>query len=407
LEGESDGDRWKGDPVLYDVPFFLLLLLNSGVKVADFGLAKALEQTVGSNSGAGTLAYTAPECFRRQLAQGKPVSSLRRRKPDLTPIFTGNSPAAGPTRSPCKQPERHAGKLAIMQANLAAVCLFSASRVGKELTVVIDPRTMQPVTSPSECHLIPKRITINGKIDGKAVSNKTVRLDGAFDSRIGEKCDHFMRAAIDLLISRNLHGTVAFEGGSQTMGGALVTESGQDSFAVSERILKSQLKLGNLEPFCRQALGMNDVGLVKVTGFVTEPVDLLMARMSMVNSAILVLHYLKQWDVFGPELDRARVLLKKASEGRIDLSDLREVEEMTPGFVLIILPTEQSKQLPPYSPMHLRRLYDANLDVPDGVLDDFPQNCVRDAGDSLQVWLPYGKGLRGVVRFPQLSRTKP
>ena len=50
-----------------------LLLLNSGAKVADFGLAKALEQTVGSNSGAGTLVYTAPECLRRQLAKAKPV----------------------------------------------------------------------------------------------------------------------------------------------------------------------------------------------------------------------------------------------------------------------------------------------------------------------------------------------
>jgi len=30
-----------------------LLLLDSGVKVADFGLAKALEQTVASNSEAG------------------------------------------------------------------------------------------------------------------------------------------------------------------------------------------------------------------------------------------------------------------------------------------------------------------------------------------------------------------
>ncbi len=38
-----------------------LLLLNSGVKVADFGLAKALEQTVATNSGAGTLAYTSPQ----------------------------------------------------------------------------------------------------------------------------------------------------------------------------------------------------------------------------------------------------------------------------------------------------------------------------------------------------------
>jgi serine/threonine-protein kinase len=53
-----------------------LLLLASGVKVADFGLAKALEQTVGSNSGAGTLAYTAPECFKGHLAQQSDQYSL-------------------------------------------------------------------------------------------------------------------------------------------------------------------------------------------------------------------------------------------------------------------------------------------------------------------------------------------
>ena len=53
-----------------------LLLLNSGVKVADFGLAKALEQSVASNSGAGTLAYTAPECFKGLLAQQSDQYSL-------------------------------------------------------------------------------------------------------------------------------------------------------------------------------------------------------------------------------------------------------------------------------------------------------------------------------------------
>jgi len=68
------------------------------------------------------------------------------------------------------------------------------------------------------------------------------------------------------------------------------------------------------------------------------------------------------------------VLLKKASEGRIELSDMPEAEGMTPGFVLVILPTEKSKQFPPYSPLELRRLYDPDLDVPDGVLADFPQN---------------------------------
>jgi hypothetical protein len=53
-----------------------LLLLASGVKVADFGLAKALEQTVASNSGAGTLAYTPPESFKGKLAKQSDQYSL-------------------------------------------------------------------------------------------------------------------------------------------------------------------------------------------------------------------------------------------------------------------------------------------------------------------------------------------
>jgi serine/threonine protein kinase len=53
-----------------------LLLLDSGVKVADFGLAKALEQTVASNSGAGTIAYLAPECFKGQITQQSDQYSL-------------------------------------------------------------------------------------------------------------------------------------------------------------------------------------------------------------------------------------------------------------------------------------------------------------------------------------------
>jgi serine/threonine protein kinase len=53
-----------------------LLLLNSGVKVADFGLAKALEQTVATNSGGGTFAYLAPECFKGELARQSDQYSL-------------------------------------------------------------------------------------------------------------------------------------------------------------------------------------------------------------------------------------------------------------------------------------------------------------------------------------------
>jgi serine/threonine protein kinase len=53
-----------------------LLLLDSGVKVADFGLAKALEHTVASNTGGGTIAYMAPECFRGRLAPQSDQYSL-------------------------------------------------------------------------------------------------------------------------------------------------------------------------------------------------------------------------------------------------------------------------------------------------------------------------------------------
>ncbi len=70
-----------------------LLLVGSGVKVADFGLAKALEQTVASNSGAGTVAYLAPECFKGRLTQQTDQYSLavtyyHLRTGDL--LFTGD-----------------------------------------------------------------------------------------------------------------------------------------------------------------------------------------------------------------------------------------------------------------------------------------------------------------------------
>jgi tetratricopeptide (TPR) repeat protein len=53
-----------------------LLLLDSRVKVADFGLAKVLEQTVASNSTGGTVAYMAPECFRGSLTPQSDQYSL-------------------------------------------------------------------------------------------------------------------------------------------------------------------------------------------------------------------------------------------------------------------------------------------------------------------------------------------
>jgi formylglycine-generating enzyme required for sulfatase activity len=59
-----------------DVKPMNLLMLGRGVKVADFGLAKWLEGSVASNTGAMTPAYAAPEFMRGEISQHSDQYSL-------------------------------------------------------------------------------------------------------------------------------------------------------------------------------------------------------------------------------------------------------------------------------------------------------------------------------------------
>jgi serine/threonine protein kinase len=59
-----------------DVKPMNLLLMQDGVKVADFGLAKVLDQTAASHSGALTLAFAAPEFFKGETHQHSDQYSL-------------------------------------------------------------------------------------------------------------------------------------------------------------------------------------------------------------------------------------------------------------------------------------------------------------------------------------------
>src|SRR5262249_24478886 len=52
------------------------LLVGGGIKVADFGLAKLLQHTLTSNSGAMTVAYAAPEFFNGQTSARSDQYSL-------------------------------------------------------------------------------------------------------------------------------------------------------------------------------------------------------------------------------------------------------------------------------------------------------------------------------------------
>src|SRR5262249_18007281 len=53
-----------------------LLLVGGGVKVADFGLAKVLEQTAATNTGALTPAYGAPEFLKGRVSPHSDQYSL-------------------------------------------------------------------------------------------------------------------------------------------------------------------------------------------------------------------------------------------------------------------------------------------------------------------------------------------
>jgi hypothetical protein len=259
---------------------------------------------------------------------------------------------------------------------------------------VVDPRTLRAVTKASDCHLIPECFD---------VSNKTVSLDGPFDSKVGQHCDCQLKLFADMLVAKGLRGNFTFKGGSQRMAGTIFPNTQQFRIDHSVRINKKRRhKRWTPRDWCRKALGLTDDGQVQIEGFVGPTVDLAKARLSMVNSAFLVVHYLGRKEVLRPEFDQARELLAKVCEGRLERADLPLIEELTPTLMAVFLPGGST----PSGPTDLRKYYDPDLDIGDGVLDDFPTNCVVQQDNDMLVRLPYGKGLRGVVRFPVVKGKK-
>jgi hypothetical protein len=259
---------------------------------------------------------------------------------------------------------------------------------------VIDPRTLRPVTTEGDCHLIPDCIKHGNP--PRPVSGKTVRLDGPFDNKIGEQCDHHLKAYLNLLIGDSLKLDASFEGGAQKIGVTLELRTGKVQIEPSPS--RRRWKPPPPEDWLRKALGMRDDGLVKITGGVGHTVDIAKARLSLVNSAFLVLYYLGRRD-FGREFDWARELLHKVVESDLDQSDVRVTEQFIELVVLVA--TEKLQGHVPTNPAEFRNHYRPDVDIPDGVLEDFPNKCVTEDGEALVVRLPYGKGLRGVVYFPK------
>jgi hypothetical protein len=261
----------------------------------------------------------------------------------------------------------------------------------KAKSVIIDPRTLLPVTAPSDCHLIPDCIKYGDP--PPPVSNKTVSLDGPFDHRIGSQCDHQLKTWLDTAVGDYLKGEASFEGGAQKLGSTLHVSARR--LFIKPSPSRRRWKPAPPQDWLCKTLGMQDDRPPTFTGFVGQVVDTAKARLSLVNSAILVLYYLGRRD-FGPEFDWARALLKKvAADAELGQSDLSVIEQSTQ--LMFLLATEKIQGT--INPAEFRNHYRPDVDMPDGVLEHFPNNSVTEDDEALLVRLPYGKGLRGLVRF--------
>lgn len=250
--------------------------------------------------------------------------------------------------------------------------------------MVIDPRTLRPIKRADRCHLIPECF---------GVSNKTIRLDGPLDNAVGRHCDSQLHTFFQCLVGDELNVNFSFENGSRSVAGRINPKT--------KKVWIPKPTGGTPTEWMSRALGLRG-NQVRVRKCVTRPVNLRGARMSMVNSAILVLHYLRRPEVYGPGFDTARKLLGMVVRGTLDQADLAEVEEMTPVIGQVNVERAKLRGVTDIGVSELRDYYDPEWDPGDKLLDDFPTNCVSEKGSDLVVRLPYGKALRGVVKFPLL-----
>jgi hypothetical protein len=266
-------------------------------------------------------------------------------------------------------------------------CCYASKLPSKECAVVIDPRTLKEVKQSGDCHLIPAMFK---------VSDLTVRLDRDVDSKIGGKCDSELKTYLDLFFGPLIEGKVSLDGGSKNLKGLLRVTDG--------KIFVPKPSSTPLAGFVDRALNVRD-GKVQYKEFTSHTQDGCAAFLSIVHSAFLVLYFLGKPDVFAEPFNWVRNLVSKLLSESLTNADY----ELMRDLIRLNFAVPKDKVTETAVPFEkLRKLYDPTVDAEDGVLDDFPQKCLREVDEAWLVTLPYSKSLRAEVTFRKpLAQTTP
>jgi hypothetical protein len=238
-------------------------------------------------------------------------------------------------------------------------------------TMTIDPRTLCEVKKFADCHLIPKSFR---------ASSLTVPLDAKFDSCVGE-CDEHLHRLYRSLWGHWFKGKAAV--GGKRHSAVMSIQTGM--------VFIPKPKQGTVQNWAAKALALEN-GKVQFGGFIGTVIDTGKAALSVLNSAFLILHYLKHRHLVGPSFNQARAYLANAETDDLTEADVEAVKKM---FVARVDFGQKKRE----STDDWRQIYDPDFDAGEGWLDNFPNKCVTYNDGSLIVTVPYSKSARVLVTF--------
>jgi hypothetical protein len=247
--------------------------------------------------------------------------------------------------------------------------------------MTIDPRTMMPIKSYTDCHVIPAAL---------GVSDLTVRLDADFDHKIGAHCDSRLQRFLDIGFGSRIDGAAKFVGGTRPQSAVAFLCQGIVAIPKPEK--------ASVDGWLANAIGMRD-GIVEFAGFSSPKVDWAAIFTSVVHSGFLLLYHSNPELVIEAKFESIRKLFSRAYNNALTNDDFEVLNCAV--YIYRAFPKEISRE----DAEKLIRVETDWAHSLDDVFTEFPRNSVIRNEDRFRVILPYSPSLRGEVDFGLLTQS--